>query len=93
MSSVVRACCITCSSQCWAPKPILGSVGYLLADRRIKMSSVFGNLKKITETETENFPVDYWSVISRKWIFWATFAPPWKKYNVFFECSRHITSR
>ena len=43
--------------QCWAPKPILGSAGYLLTDRR--MSSVFGYLKEITETETENFPVSY----------------------------------
>ena len=52
--------------QCWAPKPILGSVRFLLTDRR--MYSVVGYLKQITETETDNFPVGY-SVGYFTWTF------------------------
>ena len=53
---------ILAHDQCWAPKPILGSVRFLLADRR--MYSVVGYLKQITETETVTFRSVIRSVIS-----------------------------
>ena len=39
---------IVIHAQCWAPKPIWGSVGYLPADRR--KFSVFGYLKAVSYT-------------------------------------------
>ena len=75
--------------QCWAPKPILGSVRFLLTDRR--MYSVVGYLKQITEAETDNFPVGY----SVGYFTWTVFlchvrTPMGEKKKNLVRVGRHV---